>query len=227
MRDESTTTTGAIHTDLTIEGLWATRPAILPFALTSVVRAFLLQRRQGNLLIYSTGRLEDEAAQLGARGGVTRQYLNHWHEAMFGLAPPSLGAQLMHHEADAPSIIERGGRGLTFSERHLVDEDFEVIPIPGHTAGATAYLWHTGGHRLLFTGDTIYLHQGKWRVAVLESSDRAHYIESLELIRELDFDVLVPWVAGAEDPYLVPIEADERRARIDALLAWMRRGKST
>ena len=59
-------------------------------------------------------------------------------------------------------------------------------------AGATAFLWDTGEHRVLFTGDTIYLDEGEWVEALLESSDRAAYIESLELMRELDFDVLVP-----------------------------------
>ena len=32
---------------------------------------------------------------------------------------------------------------------------------------------------------------------VLQSSDRASYIESLGLIKELYFDVLVPWAATA------------------------------
>ena len=45
----------------------------------------------------------------------------------------------------------------TFSRRHMLDEDFEVIPTPGHTSGATAFLWDSGEHRILFTGDTIYL----------------------------------------------------------------------
>jgi hypothetical protein len=36
---------------------------------------------------------------------------------------------------------------------------------------------------------------------VLQSSDRASYIESLGLIEELDFDVLVPWAATAGQPY--------------------------
>jgi Metallo-beta-lactamase superfamily len=38
-----------------------------------------------------------------------------------------------------------------------VGSDFEVIPTPGHTAGATAYLWDSGDRRVLFTGDTIFL----------------------------------------------------------------------
>ena len=76
----------------------------------------------------------------------------------------------------------------------------EVIPTPGHTAGATAYLWDTGEHRALFTGDSVYLRDGEWVAAVLGSSDRERYIEGLELMRGLDFDVLVPWAASVGQP---------------------------
>jgi glyoxylase-like metal-dependent hydrolase (beta-lactamase superfamily II) len=106
----------------------------------------------------------------------------------------------------------------TFSRRHMLDEDFEVIPIPGHTSGATAYLWDSGEHRFLFTGDTIYLSDGEWVAAVLESSDRAAYVRSLELIRELDFDVLVPWAASAGQPYYATTDRADTRRRVDAIL---------
>lgn len=217
--------TTATLPEVEIRGLHATTPMVLPFAPTSVVRAFLLEREAGNLLIYNTGRLDEDAEALRALGGIERQYLNHWHEAMFGLAPAGLAAELSYHEADAAQVAEHGGSGVTFSQRHRVDEDFEVIPIPGHTPGATAYLWDNGDHRLLFTSDTVYLHKGKWRAGLLESSDRERFIESLERIRELEFDVLVPWVVDAEDPYLVPVDAAERRQRIDALLQWIRRAE--
>jgi len=75
----------------------------------------------------------------------------------------------------------------TFSERHHLDDDFEVIPTPGHTSGATAFLWDAGEHRCLFTADTIFIRDGEWTAVVLEGvSDREQYIESLELIRGLD-----------------------------------------
>lgn len=64
---------------------------------------------------------------------------------------------------------------------------------PGHTRGATGFLWGSGQHRCLFTGDTIYLRNRKRVATVLESSDPGLDIESLELILTLDFDVLVPW----------------------------------
>ena len=114
----------------------------------------------------------------------------------------------------------------SFSRRHLLDDDFEVIPIPGHTPGATAFLWDSGGARFLFTGDTIYLDGGEWVAAVLDSSDRSAYLESLALLRDLRFDVLVPWVAGKGDaPYALTDEADARE-RIDALIERVRRGAS-
>jgi glyoxylase-like metal-dependent hydrolase (beta-lactamase superfamily II) len=112
----------------------------------------------------------------------------------------------------------------TFSRRHLLDHDFEVIPTPGHTPGATAYLWDSGEHRFLFTGDTILLRDGEWVAAVLDSSDRAAYLDSLELLRELDFDVLVPWAASAGQPYHAITSQAEARRRIDAIAARVRAG---
>ncbi|HEU0025155.1 MAG TPA: MBL fold metallo-hydrolase, partial [Thermoleophilaceae bacterium] len=105
--------------------------------------------------------------------------------------------------------------------------DFEVIPTPGHTRGATTYLWDSGQHRLLFTGDTVYLEEGEWVAAVLPgSSDRAAYLESLALIRELDFDVLVPWAAtGGQAPYAFT-DPKDARGRIDAILERVRAGEN-
>ena len=106
----------------------------------------------------------------------------------------------------------------------MLDEDFEVIPTPGHTPGATAYLWDSGEHRVLFTGDTIYLDDGEWVAAVLSSSDRDGLHRSLELIAELDFDVLAPWAATrGRPPYAVTDRADAQR-RIGAIVERLRRG---
>mgnify|MGYP007039602994 CR=1 FL=1 len=49
------------------------------------------------------------------------------------------------------------------------------------------------------------------------SSDRASYAESLKLIRELDFDVLVPWAARGE-PWYSETTPELTRERIDILL---------
>jgi glyoxylase-like metal-dependent hydrolase (beta-lactamase superfamily II) len=198
----------------TLPGLDATAPEPLPFAPDLHVRAFALRRSRGDVLIYA-------APAMRALGPVSRWYLNHRHEAMF--AGDGADAPLFVHAADR-GAVDLHVRG-TFSRRHVLDEDLEVIPIPGHTPGATAYLWDSGEHRFLFTGDTIYLADGEWVAAVLDSSDREAYLQSLELIRGLDFDVLVPWGSTAGQPFhAVTTEADKRR-RIDAIVERVRRGE--
>ena len=209
-----------------LPGLHASVPQALSFAPSLHVRAFLLMREQGNLLVYGTAKVAEETGAIAEGGGVARHYLNHWHEAdiagegAFG----ALGAPVFCHEADRAEVERTTRVAGTFTARHMAGDDFEVIPIPGHTPGATAYLWHSGRHRCLFTGDSVYLRNGEWIAAVLESSHRAPYIESLELIRELEFDVLVPWAASAGEPCHAATDRADARRRIDAILERLRRG---
>ncbi len=211
--------------DAVIPGLYASTPDPLPFDPSLEIRAFLLSRQRGNLLVYSAGTLAAEARAIEDLGGISRRYLNHWHEAAFGWGQGGLNAPLFCHEGERPSVLAKCSVDGTFAERHVVDDDFEVIPTPGHTPGATAFLWDSGRHRCLFTGDTVYLRQGEWVAAVLaDSSDRKSYVESLELIRELDFDVLVPWAATAGRPFHAATGKPDARRRIDAILARLHRG---
>jgi Metallo-beta-lactamase superfamily len=209
--------------DHPIRGLHASTPERLPFDAALEIRSFLLERDNGNLLLYSVAGLESDAAAIEGLGGVDRHYLNHRHEAAF--TSDSLAAPLYVHEADSHPVARKVQVAKTFSDRHTLDGDFEAIPTPGHTPGATAYLWDMGERRLLFTGDTIYLRDGKWIAAVLESSDRDRYVESLELIRELDFDVLVPWAATAGQPYFQVTSRDDAQSRVGAILERIRRGE--
>jgi glyoxylase-like metal-dependent hydrolase (beta-lactamase superfamily II) len=204
-------------------GLYASAPETLPFAPSLEIRVFLLERRHGNVLVYSVTGLDSSAPDIQRAGGIGRQYLNHRHEAMF--ASEAVVAPLFCHVEERESVAATTHVRATFSRRHTLDDDFEVIPTPGHTSGASAFLWDNGEHRFLFTGDTIYLRGDEWVAAVLEgSSDRAAYLRSLELMRELDFDVLVPWAAGAgEQPYSVVSRAGPRR-RIDAIIERVRAG---
>jgi Metallo-beta-lactamase superfamily len=192
-----------------IAGLRASPPQPLPFAPSLHVRAFVLEREHGDVLVYSTETVADP-------GNLTRWYLNHGHEAMF--LPESVDAPLFVHERDRAAVEAKTHVRAAFSRRFTLDDDFEAIPIPGHTPGATAYLWDSGEHRFLFTGDTIYLDDGEWVAAVLGSSDRAAYVDSLALLRELDFDVLVPWAASAGQPYYWVTSRTEARRRIDAIV---------
>ena len=199
-----------------LEGLYASEPEALPFAPALDVRAFLLERERGNLLIYSVSTLETDAEAIEGLGGIARQYLNHGHEAMF--TSEWYRGPVFVHRDDRAAVEEHTHVRAAFSRRHMLDDDFEVIPTPGHTPGATAYLWDNGQHRFLFTGDTIYLRDGEWVDGLLGSSDRPSYVESLRLISELDFDVLVPWPATGGGPYISMTSPADTKRRIAAML---------
>lgn len=199
----------ATHLDTLVPGLLSTPPEPLPFAPSLHIRSFVLRREAGDVLVYG-------APATAALEGVSRAYVGHWHEASFG--PDLPGVPLFAHEADRDETERHRHVRASFRHRHVLDGDLEVIPIPGHTPGSTAYLWDSGEHRYLFTADTLYLRDGEWVTAVLPSSDPAAYRESLALIRELDFDVLVPWAASVGDPPHAVTSAANTRRRIDALL---------
>lgn len=176
------------------ENLYAVGAETLSFAPSFIGRAFLLRRKTGNILIYSSGLIMAEADALREQGSVTRQYLNHLHQAMPSCdwVSERFGAPLFVPEAEKDQISKTCRVGGTFSRRESQFDDFEVIPIPGHTEGSTCFLWADGEHRYLFTGDTIYLKDDEWVIAILSGSDRTKYLESAKLVGELDFDVIVP-----------------------------------
>jgi hypothetical protein len=215
--------------DAVIPGLYASAPEPLPFGPSLEIRAFLLRRDRGNLLVYRADTLERDVRAINDLGGLSRQYLNHRHEASPACdwAAKTFGAPLHCHEEEARSVSDTCNIDETFSERHRLDDDFEVIPTPGHTSGATAFLWDAGRHRCLFTGDTIFFPEGEWVAALLGGvSDRERYIESLELIRGLDFDLIVLSVATTGQPYYSFTDQAEAERRIDEILERLRRGEN-
>lgn len=212
-----------------IPGLYASAPEPLGFGQSLEIRGLLLRREQGNLLLYRADTLERDVEEINDYGGISRQYLNHRHEASPACdwVASTFGAPLHCHEEEAQSVSETCNVDETFSERHRLDDDFEVIPTPGHTSGATAFLWNTGQHRCLFTGDTIFFPKGEWVAAVLDGvSDRKRYIESLESVRTLEFDVVVPSVAAAGQPYYSFTDRADAGRRIGAILNRLRLGEN-
>jgi len=209
-------------------GLHASAPEALPFARSLEIRGFLLERDAGNLIVYSAPPLAGEAGAVAALGGVSGQYLNHWHEAAFGAGErvaAALGVPVIGHADDHERIAETVAVGATFTERAVLGGDFELVPTPGHTPGATAYLWDSGTRRVLFSGDSVYLDGGEWVAAVLGDSDRAAYLESLELLRGLEFDVLLPWAATAGGPFYAVTDRADATRRLEAIIERVRRGE--
>jgi hypothetical protein len=198
-----------------VPGIRPSAPHALPFAPDLHVRSFLIERPAGDVILYGAPDRHE---------GATRRYLNHWHEAMF--LEGDGGPPLFVNEHDRAETEQRAAVAHVFSKRHTLDGDLELIPTPGHTPGATAFLWEGAGRRMLFTGDSLYLRDGEWVAAVLDSSDRAAYLESLELIAELDFDVLVPWAASAGQPWFAETDRANTRRRVNEITKRLRSGQN-
>ena len=198
-----------------IDRLHSTTPEAPSFAPSFTSRAFVLERPAGNILLYSSGRIEDDAEEPRALGGIVRQYLNHSHQAQASCdwVAATFGAPLWCHGADEAEAAESCNVAATFDDRSLHFADFEAIPAPGHTPGSTCFLWRTEQHRYLFTGDTIYIRDGAWVAAVLDGiSDREQYLKSLPLVASLDFDVIVPNLTRGES--IQTVSAAEKKDRV-------------
>jgi glyoxylase-like metal-dependent hydrolase (beta-lactamase superfamily II) len=203
------------------EGLLATAPSVLPYQADVLVRSFVLERADGNVIVYNSPAVSDSSADLAALGGASRILINHAHEAMYG--PPDPAVPTYVHERDAREVQRSMPIAGTFATREFIGNNLEVIPTPGHTVGTTSYLWDNGRHRFLFTGDFIWIEHGQWKAVVLGNRDE--YLESLALVRELDFDVLVPWgVTDDVDPVELVTRA-EARDRIASIIARVEAGE--
>ena len=205
-----------------LEGLFATPPAKLPFLANAQVRTFILERPQGNVIVYNSPGLSEVADKIRALGNATHLLINHGHEAMYGR--PRLDVPVYVHEHDRAETVRSLPVAGTFTQRQMIDDDLEVIPTPGHTPGTTSYLWDSGKHRFLFTGDSLWVEYGDWKAVVLGGSDRSASLDSLRLIGDLDFDVLVPWAAMAGESPVAVVTRNDIRRRTAAVVARVEAG---
>jgi hypothetical protein len=199
------------------DGLLATPTSRLPYQNDVLLRSFVLERPSGNVIVYNSPGVTASADSIRNIGGADRLLINHAHEAMFGA--PDLDVSVYVHEHDRADVIRALPVAGVFDQRQMIGSDLEVIPTPGHTAGTTSYLWDNGSRRFLFTGDFIWIEHGDWKAVVLDNALRAAYVNSLRLVHELDFDVLVPWGTTEDGSAsgVVTSEA-ERRDRIAAII---------
>ncbi|GGG93926.1 MBL fold metallo-hydrolase [Staphylococcus pragensis] len=211
---------------LVAPGLYETETTVLPFDKRYMIKSFVLVRPQGNVIIYHSPSLEKAQHDIKALGGATRILINHEHESLGGKTEIDLPFWI--HEDDAKEMSKTVNIAGQFTKREMLDSDIEVIPAPGHTPGTTMYLWDNGEHRYLFTGDFICVDNGEWRTVILSSSDREASIKSLEMIRDLEFDAIVPWVAIKDEPSVFFVENEnDKRERLQNIIDRVRNGENT
>lgn len=205
-------------------GLYVTPTAPLPFLEGLVVRSFVLSANQSPVIVYNSPGIDAARDQIVQLGTPVRLLLNHYHEAMYG--QPSLKVPTYIHERDRSGVGSSMRIAGVFTTRKLVEPDIEVIPSFSHTAGTTFFLWDSGAHRFLFPGDALWVENGTWKAVILQESNRQAFLDTLEVLDELEFDVLVPWHAHRDaQPYDV-VTQQTKHDQLNELYARITAGAS-
>ena len=174
--------------------------------------SFFIEHPDGNWLVDSPRYLKHLVHAFEQKGGIAYIFLTHKDDvADAEKYAAHFGAKRMIHRADieaAPDaewIIE-GADSLQ------VMPQFQIIPVPGHTAGSMALLYKS---RFLFTGDHLWWDSVQKRLsAPSQLVWRKHVlIDSIKKLLDHPFE----WVlAGHGDRTRLP--AEEMRAHLRALV---------
>ena len=209
--------TGNSLLDTPFDGLLSTPSSRLSYQHNVLLRSYVLQRPGGSVIVYNSPGVSEAAAAIEQLGPPDRMLINHAHEAMYGR--PDLDIDVWIHRADLQEVGKTLQIAGTFDQRQRIGSDIEVIPTPGHTPGTCSFLWNNGEHRFLFTGDFIWIEDGEWKAVVLNPALRDQYLSSLALVRDLDFDVLVPWGATEGDSPAWRVDnPEDKRRRLELMM---------
>ncbi|MEO3434510.1 MBL fold metallo-hydrolase [Inquilinus sp. CAU 1745] len=206
--------------------LFASAPQELSFAPDEVVRSFLICSDDGNLLLNASEGALRSASAIDRLGGAGALWLGHWHEGITGAQAIAdrLGTPVIIHEADREEAEKKVAIAQTFDDARQIRPDLRAIPIPGHTPGSTAYLWHGPDARCLFTADSLLVKDGELRGVLLESSDRRAFLESLSRLRDIEFELLIPWPALKGAVVATPYTPEAFRRDLDAVVSRIEAG---
>ncbi|MGB1297399.1 MAG: MBL fold metallo-hydrolase [Psychrobium sp.] len=157
--------------------------------------AYLLQRKNGNILFYNTGAAED-LLHIESLGGVAWQLITHRDEVGASQARirTLFDNKLATSELEAPYAAQHSDVDVAFTPLDESLEDIQVIHTPGHTDGSVCYFYNPPhGKSYLFTGDTLAFTHDEFSTFVLNSfgGTNKDMIESLQKLRELTPDVVL------------------------------------
>lgn len=157
--------------------------------------AYLLTRPEGNVLFYNTG-FDADLDQIEALGGIRHNLLTHRDEAGPSLAriKARFGNTLGCSEREVPFIERYAPVDLRFGWGDQQLDGIQVIHSPGHTEGSVCFFYASPtGQRYLFSGDTLFLWDGRWSTLVMNSAggSKATLTYSLWKLRELQPDLVL------------------------------------
>lgn len=174
--------------------------------------SFFVRHPDGNWLIDSPRYLKQLVEAFERMGGLSRIFLTHEDDvADADKYAKHFGATRMIHRADAGAAPDAEWI-LDGTEAIDVAPQFQVIPVPGHTAGSQVLLYRD---ECLFTGDHLW-----WEPITRQlGSPRQLVWDHDELVRSIEklMSYRFEWVlAGHGDRVHLPLE--EMRTQLRALI---------
>lgn len=115
--------------------------------------SFFIEHSDGNWLIDSPRYIKHLVDAFERRGGIAHIFLTHKDDvADADKYAAHFGAKQIIHRADAEAA-PTAEQVIDGEEAVRLGADFQIIPVPGHTAGSMALLYQ---ERFLFTGDHLW-----------------------------------------------------------------------
>lgn len=174
--------------------------------------SFFIEHPDGNWLVDSPRYLKHLVETFERKGGLSYIFLTHKDDvADVDKYAAYFGAKRIIHRGDLEAVPDAEWI-IEEVERSQVLPQFEIIPVPGHTAGCMALLYN---NTYLFTGDHLWWDSKQqmlrapsqlvWRKRVL--------LDSLQKLLDYRFE----WIlAGHGDRVRLPVEA--MKSQLQALI---------
>jgi glyoxylase-like metal-dependent hydrolase (beta-lactamase superfamily II)/ferredoxin len=180
--------------------------------------SYFIQHPDGNILVDSPRFAAPLVKQLEAMGGVKYLYLTHRDDvADHERFHERFGCDRLLHTADITSATSDVEYPLTGNEPIHLLPTVDIIPVPGHTPGHTALLYH---NEFLFTGDHL-----AWSDRLQKLTAFRRYcwyswptqIESMERLLQYDFSWVLP---GHGRRHQAPVT--EMKQALCQCITWMK-----
>lgn len=217
---------GAIGTEQSDKALLETAMASFPLSIDDGVsycgfnseksfgaNSFLIEHPDGNWLVDSPRYIKHLVEAFERRGGIAYIFLTHEDDvADSDKYAAHFGAKRVIHRADG-NAAPTAEQMVDGEEASRIGSDFQIIPVPGHTAGSMALLYR---ETFLFTGDHLWWNP---HIKALEAPTRliwnkAALLDSIEKLLDYRFE----WVlAGHGDR--VHLSVEDMQAQLQALVS--------
>lgn len=196
-----------------------------PFGNSVSTCAYLLKRKSGNILFYSSKFIENDFSQIHSLGGVDFQIVNHRDEATSycDVVLNEFNAPLYCHIKEEEAILEKCKVGKLIEEG-MIFPDIEAIHTPGHCSGSTCFLWSVGEEKILFTGDTFYPSNSKWCVAI-KDGDQEEMITSLRKLLDLEVTMILPSLFIGDEKFAVIKDSKKHKQLINDCIQRLENGE--